>query len=440
MLSGVPLIQRLPLGSSLDRQQVITSISGKIQKARTAKRLADLALLAGSPIDAAKYAALASVELKGLDDVQWYVGALSTWCAAAISYIESGSENGSVSLPIGFPYDGTGTQKMGELSVTRYSPDVKRQPGTGRYLLCCVSACAREALRVCLKHGESWTPLASEIALKMSRWLGLAPSYTRKAYLLEFVDVLVGIISDNAGGLGSIEATRVAMAAALICGRAGCVRKAAALVAIAASSHSMFGRNQAFSDTLDTAAMWYLGCSLTSAWDDHEKAYLYQPQLGQKWNVWTVVRLTALKQLASGKGRNCNTESALRAWLCSSCSQRAVQNISHSDCDGLPRSTHCNTGNLLVTQRDAPGHPERYTREGLERFCTITFARFRTPYFARVNDSDVEHQDSEETSKKNVFFNPYAQRRQLKIRTVFLVLAVEPSYNTPKLGAQITQC
>jgi hypothetical protein len=52
MLSGVPLIQRLPLGSSLDRQQVITSISGKIQKARTAKRLADLALLAGSPIDA----------------------------------------------------------------------------------------------------------------------------------------------------------------------------------------------------------------------------------------------------------------------------------------------------------------------------------------------------------------------------------------------------
>ena len=32
----------------------------------------------------------------------------------------------------------------------------------------------------------------------MSRWLGLAPSYTRKAYLLEFVDVLVGIISDNA--------------------------------------------------------------------------------------------------------------------------------------------------------------------------------------------------------------------------------------------------
>lgn len=87
-----------------------------------------------------------------------------------------------------------------------------------------------------------------EIALKMSRWLGLAPSYTRKAYLLEFVDVLVGIISDNAspsaGGLGSIEATRVAMAAALICGRAGCVRKAAALVAIAASSHSMFGRNQ----------------------------------------------------------------------------------------------------------------------------------------------------------------------------------------------------
>lgn len=94
----------------------------------------------------------------------------------------------------------------------------------------------------------------------------------------------------------------------------------------------------------------------------------------------------------------------------------------------------------MVTQRDAPGHPERYTREGLERFCTITFARFRTPYFARVNDSDVEHQDSEETSKKNVFFNPYAQRRQLKIRTVFLVLAVEPSYNTPKLGAQITQC
>ena len=44
---------------------------------------------------AAKYAALASVELKGLDDVQWYVGALSTWCAAAISYIESGSENGA---------------------------------------------------------------------------------------------------------------------------------------------------------------------------------------------------------------------------------------------------------------------------------------------------------------------------------------------------------
>mmetsp|Transcript_30106 Transcript_30106/g.97681 ORF Transcript_30106/g.97681 Transcript_30106/m.97681 type:complete len:104 (+) Transcript_30106:829-1140(+) len=103
MLSGVPLIQRLPLGSSLDRQQVIPSMSGKIQKARTAKRLADLALLAGSPIDAAKYAALASVELKGLDDVQWYVGALSTWCAAAISYIESGSENGLVSLPIGFP-------------------------------------------------------------------------------------------------------------------------------------------------------------------------------------------------------------------------------------------------------------------------------------------------------------------------------------------------
>mmetsp|Transcript_18685 Transcript_18685/g.60819 ORF Transcript_18685/g.60819 Transcript_18685/m.60819 type:complete len:125 (+) Transcript_18685:1012-1386(+) len=115
-------------------------MSGKIQKARTAKRLADLALLAGSPIDAAKYAALASVELKGLDDVQWYVGALSTWCAAAISYIESGSENGA-------------RAELGTFIVRRYAqawclclsvfPDVKRQPGTGRYLLCCVCDCAK---------------------------------------------------------------------------------------------------------------------------------------------------------------------------------------------------------------------------------------------------------------------------------------------------------
>mmetsp|Transcript_30097 Transcript_30097/g.97631 ORF Transcript_30097/g.97631 Transcript_30097/m.97631 type:complete len:185 (+) Transcript_30097:1128-1682(+) len=168
---------------------------------------------------AAKYAALASVELKGLDDVQWYVGALSTWCAAAISYIESGSENGA-------------RAELGTFIVRRYAqawclclsvfPDVKRQPGTGRYLLCCVCDCAKQR---CDESTEN-----QEIAL------------------LEFVDVLVGIISDNAspsaGGLGSIEATRVAMAAALICGRAGCVRKAAALVAIAASSHSMFGRNQ----------------------------------------------------------------------------------------------------------------------------------------------------------------------------------------------------
>ena len=60
--------------------------------------------------------------------------------------------------------------------------------------------------------------------------------------------------------------------------------------------------------------MWYLGCSLTSAWDDHEKAYLYQPQLGQKWNVWTVVRLTALKQLVLS--RACSSSFIIE---CSSC-------------------------------------------------------------------------------------------------------------------------
>lgn len=39
---------------------------------------------------AAEHAARASAELKVLNDAQWYVGALSTWCAAALTCSKNG--------------------------------------------------------------------------------------------------------------------------------------------------------------------------------------------------------------------------------------------------------------------------------------------------------------------------------------------------------------
>lgn len=107
-----------------------------------------------------------------------------------------------------------------------------------RYLQCCVTMCAREALRVFLKDTKL-IPLASEVALKMCRWLEHSQSHSSKMWLLEFVDALISMSSDKVYALGSVEATRIATAASLICRRACYVRKAVTLVAIAATSCSV---------------------------------------------------------------------------------------------------------------------------------------------------------------------------------------------------------
>lgn len=121
--------------SSLDRHQLGPKVSPKLADARKMKRLADLALLAGSPLDAAKHAALASTELRALDDAQWYAGALCTWCAAVLGCIEVGNEDGSFRsfARYGFPHSRDKTSTRSTVVFCLHPPSQRNSTRFGAH-------------------------------------------------------------------------------------------------------------------------------------------------------------------------------------------------------------------------------------------------------------------------------------------------------------------
>jgi len=109
----------------------------KQQKARQLKRLADLALLTGSYLDAAEHAARASAELKVLNDALWYVGALSTWCAAALTCSKNGDTISLRCILFDAPCV-TGFRKTGDLLCASHLTDAKQFSILDAYLQHCV--------------------------------------------------------------------------------------------------------------------------------------------------------------------------------------------------------------------------------------------------------------------------------------------------------------
>jgi len=86
----------LSLLSAMDSPSIIPRMQKDVRRAWQIKSLADLALIAGSPLDAAKFALLASAELNVLHNVRRYSAAISTWCAAVLTCLKEVDNNDSL--------------------------------------------------------------------------------------------------------------------------------------------------------------------------------------------------------------------------------------------------------------------------------------------------------------------------------------------------------
>jgi len=315
----------------------------------------------------------------------------------------------------------TGFRKTADLTHASHLADVKQSPTSDNYLLHCVAACAREALRELLKHGDKLTPLAAEIALKMCRW-HKETVQSPKALLLEFVDALI-CLSSNAKTLGEVEAPRVSTAAALICRRWDCSRKAAALVAIAASSCSVLGNYRG------AAGLWYLSCSFTSAWNILPNKLNSSHLAGSKIKAWSLICATSLKQLASCAEINGDKESALRAWVqflhlqCKIQTHDMYRSFTQSRAKCVLLHQVQDANGLKVTQTSAAaqynafGHLVKCARETpcwqqIYKFpLMLDFESFRAPYFANVNNCNANYQTNKNVcvvsnKQSTLFFDP----------------------------------
>jgi hypothetical protein len=72
-----------------------------------------------------------------LDDAQWYVGALSTWCAAAFACSANEDMMSLRCVLIDTPCV-TGFRKTADLTHASHLADVKQSPTSDNYLLHCV--------------------------------------------------------------------------------------------------------------------------------------------------------------------------------------------------------------------------------------------------------------------------------------------------------------
>ena len=209
------------------------STSGKIQRGRRCKQLADLALLATCADDALARAAEAYVELRA-DALHWQAGALVTWCAAAVAVVGDAQAFSTVAATMPLPpllivdLDVDGNGVPGEDSVS----DERRQRAVDdsrTYARRCVEAAASEAADALDKLGAKGSPLLAEILLKVAKWRTPDPPAT---FIARAMTRTLDAVEDAC--LGAVETARIALAAAVICARAGAARKAAVLAASAA--------------------------------------------------------------------------------------------------------------------------------------------------------------------------------------------------------------
>lgn len=241
--------------------------------------------------------------------------------------------------------------------------------------------------------------------------------------VFEFVNALISLSSNEVKTLNAVEVPRVAAAAALICRRKGCNRKAAALVAIAASSSSVLGNYRG------AACLWYLGSSFTSAWNGTQKINTNSFLMGGKIGSWTLIRATSLKQLACSAEISGDIESALKAWVQFLYLQSKVQTprdinrppalsrtklmlLNHVQCGVEPSKFGHLFKNSRKTQIWQQSH--KYPPPLL-----LNFASFRAPNFARVNNScDTKYPGSKNSfalssKEPTLFFDPFTQKRQI---------------------------
>mmetsp|Transcript_25419 Transcript_25419/g.82222 ORF Transcript_25419/g.82222 Transcript_25419/m.82222 type:complete len:1210 (-) Transcript_25419:1029-4658(-) len=208
-----------------------SATSGKIQRARRCKQLADLALLATCADDALARASEAYVELRA-DGLHWQAGALVTWCAAAVAAIgdDLGVTSVAATMPVpplsfadhdiegnGLTDDAIGHERTRAVDDSR------------SYTRRCVEAAAAEASVALERLGTKGSPLLAELLFKLAKWrisdaaaTAVAKAMTRT---LEAVEDAC---------LGAVETARIALAATVLCARASSTRKAAVLAADAA--------------------------------------------------------------------------------------------------------------------------------------------------------------------------------------------------------------
>jgi len=136
----------------MDSPSIIPRMQKDVRRAWQIKSLADLALIAGSPLDAAKFALLASAELNVLHNVRRYSAAISTWCAAVLTCLKEVDNNDSLRFLLKNIPNLAGFHKMRSVDYTACLRETLRTY---------VHRCTLEVLWKLFKSGVNFVHLAA---------------------------------------------------------------------------------------------------------------------------------------------------------------------------------------------------------------------------------------------------------------------------------------